>query len=81
MTRKTKILIPCLLILLLAGLLAYGALDYFANRSSGREDESAKMAELEAALTKAASTGGAKQDQPDKIRQTQARQVSRTRST
>lgn len=81
MARKKKILILCLLILLCAGLLAGGALQHFANGSPEQKDEAAKLAELEAALIKAASTGGAKRSQSGTIGQKRTSHTSRTRST
>ncbi len=81
MAKKTKILISCLLILLCAGLIGYGALRHCANGSPEQKDETAKLAELKAALINAASTSGAKCSETVTQQRTRSSQPSKTRST
>ncbi len=81
MTIKTKILISCLLILLCAGMIGYGALQHFANGPSGQEDEAAKLTELEAALINAASTSGAKCNETVTEQRTRSSQPPKSCST
>jgi len=55
LTKKTKILIASLTILLIAVLMSYWALNYSVNIRQTEKDDCAKLTELEAALIKAAS--------------------------
>jgi len=81
MKERTRSLIRSILILLCAGLLGYGALRRFSNAPSGQEDEAAKLAELEAALIKAASTSGQERSETGAAGRTRSSRASRTRST
>ncbi len=81
MTKKTKLLISCLLILLCAGLIGYGALRHCANGPPEQKDETAKLAELKAALINAASTSGTECNDTVTKQQTHSSQSSKTRST
>ncbi len=81
MTKRINTLISGLLILLCAGLLGYGALRHFANGPSRQEDEAAKLAELEAALIKAASTSGHERNETRAAGRTRSSRASRTGST
>jgi len=55
LTTKIKILIASLLILLAAGLFGYGAFYHSSHIQPAQKDDCTKLAELEAALIKAAS--------------------------
>jgi len=68
-------------ILLGAGLFAYGALSRRADSPCEPPGEAEKLAELEAALIKAAATGGVKQAESETAKQVHASRPSRTRST
>ena len=81
MTKKTKTLISCLLIMLCAGMLGYGALRHFADDPPEPKDEAAQLAELEAALINAAATSGAKGNETVTEQRTRSSRPSRTRST
>ena len=81
MTKKTKILISCLLILLCAGMIGYGALCHYATEPPEPKDEAAQLAELKADLRNAGSTSGIKGDEIVPLQQTRPRRPSRTRST
>jgi hypothetical protein len=70
MTDKTKIIILCLLILLGAVLLAYGAFFHSTDVLPQQDDGSAILAKSEFALIKEASIGGVTRDKSGKIRQT-----------
>ncbi len=81
MTRKKAILISCIVILLGAGLLAYGAFSRDADRPCEPRSEAEKLAELEAALVEAAETGGKKQVESEPAKQVRTSRPTRTRST
>ena len=81
MTKKTKTLISCLLILLCAGMIGYGALRHFADGSPEPKDEAAKLAELKAALVNAAATSDTKDNNTVPQQRTRSSRTSRTRST
>ena len=70
MTRKTKILIVCLLILLGTVLLAYGAVLHSTDVLPQHDDGSEILAKSEPALIKDASVGGVTRDTSGKIKQT-----------
>jgi hypothetical protein len=70
MTEWTWRLIRGLLILLCLGLLGYGALRHFSDAPSAQDDEAKKLAELESALIRAASTGGQEANQKETARRT-----------
>ncbi len=70
MTRKTKITIFCLLILLGTALLAYGALLNSADVLPQHEDGSPILVKSEPALIKDASVDGLRRDESGKIKQT-----------
>jgi len=79
-TKKAKIFILCMVILLGAALLGYGAFYHSAGIRSGQKDDPAKLAELEADLIKAASTGG-KHDEPVKIKRKYTGNAPKARPT
>ncbi len=81
MTKKTKILTCCLAILLCAGLLAYGVFLRSTCFSTGQQDDSAKLAELEADLVNAASSRGARADESCEIKQTHSSRSPKARRT
>ena len=83
MTRRTKILVSCLLILLCAGLLGYGALQHLASESpvSEPKDEAAKLAELEAALIRATPTSSPVGNETKAEERIRSSRASGTRST
>ena len=62
-------------------MVAYGALFHSINASSQQEDDSVKLAELEAALVKATLAGGVNQDCSDKIKQTHTGKAPKARPT
>jgi hypothetical protein len=68
--NKAKIIILCLLILLGAALLAYGALFHSTDVLPQHDDGSAILAKSEPALIKEASIGGVMRDKSGKIKQT-----------
>ena len=70
LTKKTKIIIFSLLILLGAALLNYGVFFHSVNVSPQQEDGSAAFAKSEPALVKEASVGGVARDKSGKIKQT-----------
>ncbi len=70
LTKKTKIIIFSLLILLGAVLLTYGAFFHSTNVSAQQEDGSATLAMSEPALIKEVSVSGVKRDESGKIKQT-----------
>ncbi len=70
MTKKTKIIIFCLLILLGTVMLGYGAFVHSADVLPQHQDGSAIMAKSEPALIKEASIGGVTLDESGKIKQT-----------
>ncbi len=70
MTKKTKIIIFCLLILVGTVLLGYGAFVHSADVLPQHEDGSAVLAKSEPALIKEASVGGVTRDESGKIKQT-----------
>ena len=70
MTNKTKIIILCLLILLGAVLITYGAFFHSTDVSPQQEGDSAVVAKSEPALIKEASVGGVTRDKSGKIKQT-----------
>jgi hypothetical protein len=70
MTKKTTIIIFCLLILLGAALLAYGAFFHSTNVLPQQGGESAAFAKSEPALMKEASVGGVTRDESGRIKQT-----------
>lgn len=80
-TKKMIIVIFCLLALLGAALLSYEAFTNSLNVRCRQEDDSAKLAELQADLLKAASTGGAKQEKSVTIKQTYTGKSPKARST
>jgi hypothetical protein len=70
MTRNTKIIIFCLLIVLGTVLLGYGAFVHSADVLPQHQDSSAALAKSEPALIKEASIGGVTRDESGKIKQT-----------
>jgi len=70
LTKKTKIIIFSLLILLGAVLLTYGAFFHSTNVSAQQEDGSPALAMSEPALIKEVSVSGVKRDESGKIKQT-----------
>ena len=70
MTKKTKIIIFCLLILLGTVLIGYGAFVHSADVLPQHQDGSAAVAKSEPALIKEASIGGVTRDESGKIKQT-----------
>lgn len=70
MTKMTKIIIFCLLILVGTVLLGYGAFVHSADVLPQHEDGSAVLAKSEPALIKEASVGGVTRDESGKIKQT-----------
>ena len=70
MTKKTKIIAFCVLIVLGAALLAYGALYHSTNILPQQGGDSAALAKSEPALIKEASVGGVTRDESGKIKQT-----------
>ena len=70
MTKKTKIIIFCLLILLGTVLIGYGAFVHSADVLPQHQDGSAAVAKSEPALIKEASVGGVTRDESGKIKQT-----------
>lgn len=70
MTKKTKIIAFCVLIVLGAALLAYGALFHSTNVWPQQGGDSAALAKSEPALIKEASVGGVTRDESGKIKQT-----------
>jgi len=78
LTKKTKIIIFCLLILLGAALLTYGAFFHSTNVLPQQEDGSAAFAKSEPALIKEASVGGVKRDKSGKIKQTYTGEAPKT---
>ncbi len=69
-TKKTKIIIFGLLILLGAVLITYGALFHSTNVFPEKEDGSPALAMSEPTLVKEASVGGVARDKSGKIKQT-----------
>jgi len=69
-TKKTKIIIFGLLILLGVALLTYGAFFRSSNVLPEQEDGSPALAMSEPTLVKEASVGGVKRDKSGKIKQT-----------
>lgn len=69
-TKKTKIIIFSLLILLGVVLLTYGAFFHSTNVLPEQEDGSTTLARSEPALVKEVSIGGVKRDESGKIKQT-----------
>lgn len=69
-TKKTKIIIFSLLILLGVVLLTYGAFFHSVNVSPQQEDGSAAVAKSEPNLIKEVSVSGVKRDESGKIKQT-----------
>ena len=70
MTKKTKIIAFCVLVVLGTALLAYGVLFHSTNVLPQQGDESAAIAKSEPALIKEASVGGVTRDESGKIKQT-----------
>jgi len=70
MTKKSKIIAFCVLIVLGAALLAYGALLHSTNVLPQQGGDSAALAKSEPALMKEASVGGVTRDESGKIKQT-----------
>lgn len=70
MTNKTRIIVFCLLSLLGAVLLGYGAFLHSADVWPQKEDGSPAATKSEPALVKEASVGGVALDESGKIRQT-----------
>jgi hypothetical protein len=68
--RKTKIILFCLLILLGAAMLTYGAIFHSTNVSPQKDGDSVILAKSEPALIKEASVGGVTRDKSGKIKQT-----------
>jgi len=62
MTRKTKIFILCVVILLGAALLKYGASVRSTSTSARQHEEAVKLAQLEADLIKAVAEGNGQAD-------------------
>ena len=71
MTKKTRIIIFCVLILLGTALLGYGAFVHSADVWPQKEENgSAALVKSEPALIKEASVGGVTRDESGKIKQT-----------
>ena len=70
LTRKTKIIIFCLLIALGAIVLAYGAFFHSIKITTTVEGGSVSITKSEPALVKEASVGGVARDKSGKIKQT-----------
>ncbi len=70
MTKKTKIIAFCVLIVLGAALLAYGVLFHSTNVWPQQGGDSVSLAKSEPALIKEASVGGVTRDKSGKIKQT-----------
>ncbi|MEA3226259.1 MAG: hypothetical protein U9Q07_09935 [Planctomycetota bacterium] len=70
MTKKTRTIIFCLLILLGVVLVGYGAFVHSADVWPQKEDGSPALAKSESALIKEASIGGVTRDKSGKIKQT-----------
>ena len=70
MTKKTKIIAFCVLIVLGAALLAYGVFFHSTNVWPQQGGDSAALAKSEPALIKEASVGGVTRDESGKIKQT-----------
>jgi hypothetical protein len=81
MTRKTKFLIFCLVILLGAAFLTYRA--YFGPQiaAARQREEAMKLAELEADLRRAAAAGGGKIDRSGRMSRRRTRSSPRAGST
>jgi hypothetical protein len=80
MMRKKTVLVYFILILISAGLFAYGVLSRCAG-STAEPNEAQKLAELEAALVEAAATDKASRLESNKVKQAVTPRTSRTRST
>jgi len=80
-TKKTKIIIFGLLILLGVALLTYGAFFHSTNVLAQQEDGSPTLAMSEAALIKEVSVGGVKRDESGKIKQTYTGESTKACST
>jgi len=80
MIRRKTFLLYCILILISAGLFAYGVLSRCAG-STAEPNEAQKLAELEAALVEADATGKGKRSGSNKVKHAVAPRPSRTRST
>ncbi len=70
MTKQTKIIIFCLLILLGTVLIGYGAFVHSADVWPEKEDDSPALVKSEPSLIKEASVGGVTRDESGKIKQT-----------
>ena len=70
MTKKTKIIAFCVLLMLGAALLAYGVLFHSTNVLPQQGGDSGALAKSEPALIKEASVGGVTRDESGKIKQT-----------
>ncbi len=70
LTKKIKVIIFSLLILLGVALLTYGAFFHSTNVLPEQEDGSAMLAMSEPALIKEVSVSGVKRDESGKIKQT-----------
>ena len=80
MIQKRTFLIYCILILISAGLFAYGVLSRCAG-GTAEPNEAQKLAELEAALVEAAATDKGKRSGSNKVKHAVAPRPSRTHST
>ena len=69
-TKKTKIILFCLLILLGAAVLAYGAFFHSIKVTTTVEGGSVAVTKSEPALIKEASVGGVARDKSGKVKQT-----------
>ena len=81
LTKKTKIIIFCLLILLGAVMLTYGAIFHSTNVLPQQDDDSTIVAKSEPALIKDASVGGVTRDKSGKIKQTYTGQAPKACAT
>ena len=70
MNGRTKVIVFCLLILLGAGLLIYGAFFHSAAVSAQQQGDAKVLAKSEPALMKEVSVGGVERDESGKIKQT-----------
>jgi len=80
MMRKKTVLVYFILILISAGLFAYGVLSRCGG-STAEPNEAQKLAELEAALVEAAATDKTSRLESNKVKQAVTPRISRTRST
>ena len=70
MNGKAKVVVFCVLILLGAGLLIYGAFFHSATVSAQQQGDAKVFAKSEPALMKEVSVGGVERDESGEIKQT-----------